>query len=155
MNKVLLLTAVLFAAWNLFSADVVGYWKTIDDETNEAKSIVRIYEHEGKIYGRVVKLFKNPDATAKLPDNPKIVGLDILWNLKRNRKSSNSKCTGGKVLDPQKGKVYTAQIWLEDNGKKLVMRGSLFGIGRSQTWLATDPLADGKDKLTPVIPKLK
>ncbi|MEL6845841.1 MAG: DUF2147 domain-containing protein, partial [Bacteroidota bacterium] len=38
----------------------VGKWKTIDDETNKPKSIVEIYERNGKLYGKVVKLFREP-----------------------------------------------------------------------------------------------
>ena len=38
----------------------VGQWKTIDDETGKAKSIVEIYEKDGKLYGKVVKLFREP-----------------------------------------------------------------------------------------------
>ena len=32
------------------TAPIIGKWKTIDDETNEAKSIVKIYEKDGKFY---------------------------------------------------------------------------------------------------------
>ena len=36
-----------------FSQSVVGKWKTIDDETGKAISVVEIYEKGGKIYGKV------------------------------------------------------------------------------------------------------
>ncbi len=120
------------------AADVVGFWKTIDDETGEAKSIVQIYEEDGMVCGKVVKLLKNPDARAKIKGEPKIEGLQILSGLTRVKDDANSKCEGGKVLDPQKGKTYTAQIWLNKDGT-LTMRGSLFGIGRKQIW---QPVAD-------------
>jgi uncharacterized protein (DUF2147 family) len=52
------------------------------------------------------------------------------------RRSGND-WSGGEILDPENGKIYRATIHLEENGKKLVVRGyigiSLFG--RSQTWL--------------------
>ena len=32
----------------------VGLWKTIDDETGDAKSYVRIFEKDGKLYGNVL-----------------------------------------------------------------------------------------------------
>ena len=80
----------------------VGFWMTVDDETKEKKSVVRIYVHEGKYYGRIVKLFKNKDAVAKLPDSPKICGLDIIWDMKKDGETLD----GGKILDPKKGRVH-------------------------------------------------
>ncbi len=133
MKKILILWGLVVCGICSQAADVVGYWKTIDDETGEAKSIVQIYESQGKIFGKVVKLFKNPEARAKIKGEPKIIGLQILRDLKRVKGDSTSKCEGGKVLDPQKGKTYSAQIWLNKDGT-LTMRGSLFGIGRKQIW---------------------
>ncbi|MFK7923326.1 MAG: DUF2147 domain-containing protein, partial [Bacteroidia bacterium] len=43
-----------------FAQSPVGKWKTIDDETNKPKSIVEIYEKDGKLYGKVIKLFREP-----------------------------------------------------------------------------------------------
>jgi hypothetical protein len=34
----------------------LGLWKTIDDETKEAKSHMELYEKNGKVYGKVTKL---------------------------------------------------------------------------------------------------
>lgn len=39
-----------------FAQSVVGKWKTIDDDTGEAKSIVEIYKKNGKVYGKVVDI---------------------------------------------------------------------------------------------------
>ncbi len=43
-------------------APIAGKWKTIDDETNEPKSIVQIFEKDGQYYGKVIELFLKPDA---------------------------------------------------------------------------------------------
>lgn len=112
----------------LANPDIVGLWKTIDDETHEAKSIVRIYKHQDKYYGRVVELFKNKSAKAKIDGEPQILGLDIIWDLKED----GSKLNGGKILDPQKGKVYGCEIWRE--GEDLIVRGKIAFLGRNQTW---------------------
>ena len=40
-------------------ASPVGLWKTIDDETGQAKALVRISEDAGVVSGRIEKLF-NP-----------------------------------------------------------------------------------------------
>lgn len=56
-------------------------------------------------------------------------------------------------LDPQKGRVYDCQIWLE--GDKLILRGSLFGIGRKQVWLPAKDFKGGASSPTPRKPRLK
>ena len=108
--------------------DVVGYWTTIDDETNTAKSVVQIYEYQGKIYGRVVELLQNKNATAKLPGNPPIKGLDVIWDMEKD----GDKYTDGEILDPKTGKVYACDLWRE--GEKLIVRGKIAFLGRNQTW---------------------
>ena len=40
----------------------VGTWKTIDDETKQAKALVQISESGGVLSGKIIKLFANPDA---------------------------------------------------------------------------------------------
>lgn len=37
-----------------------GLWKTIDDETGEAKSVVRIWNEQGQLSGKVEKIFSKP-----------------------------------------------------------------------------------------------
>lgn len=109
----------------------IGDWTTFDDGTGEAKSIVRIYEENGELFGRIVTAFgKDPDDVAtKVEGQPKITGLVIIRNLKKD----GTKWTGGKVLDPENGKTYDCQIWLDKSGN-LIMRGSILFIGRKQIW---------------------
>ncbi|MEG0344607.1 MAG: DUF2147 domain-containing protein, partial [Acinetobacter sp.] len=44
---------------------------------------------------------------------------------------------GGKILDPNSGKIYSLKAKLSPNGKKLVLRGyvGIAVLGRSQTWI--------------------
>ena len=128
-----LLITALATAQNAF----LGEWVTIDDESGEKKSIVNIYKADnGMYYGQIVTLFENPDALCtecKDADyNQPIVGLTIV----RDMQLVEGELRGGKVLDPAKGKIYYAKIYLE-NGN-LILRGSLDKrglIGRSQTWI--------------------
>ncbi len=46
-----LMTGLLFAIPALAADNIAGVYKTVDDETGEAKSLVQIYPHQGKIYG--------------------------------------------------------------------------------------------------------
>ncbi len=109
-------------------ADVLGFWTTIDDKTGKEKSVVQIYEEQGKIFGKVVDIFGNKDATAKIEGSPKIMGLQIIWDLEKKE----NKYVGGKILDPQSGKTYGCEIW-EENGS-LIVRGKIAFLGRNQTW---------------------
>jgi len=138
--KRLLFLSILFCSFSAFSqvSNIVGTWKTIDDETGEAKSIVRIYKGtDGKYYGKIEKLFKNPDAKCvncedANKDKP-ILGMIIITDMKEK----GDKLDGGFILDPQKGKKYYVTITYEKDGK-LKLRGSLdkLGIaGKTQYWV--------------------
>lgn len=133
------------------ASGVVGFWKTIDDETHKAKSIVQIYEYHGRYYGRVVEILTNEkNAKAKLPGSPAIKGLDIIWDLEKD----GSTYSGGEVLDPQNGKVYGCEIWREK--ENLIVRGKIAFFGRNQTWLpAKDYQPESTDAPKPRKPRLK
>lgn len=122
----------------------IGFWRTIDDKTGTAKSIVRIYEYKGKVYGRVCRVLTDRTAKAKISGSPLIEGLDIIRDL---RLASDGTLDDGKVLDPQSGRTYSCRIWIE-NGK-LVMRGSLLWIGRKQVWLPNERLTDASEDIVP------
>ncbi|MFD1217183.1 MULTISPECIES: DUF2147 domain-containing protein [Microbulbifer] len=124
-------TSLLFAQFAF--ADVVGRWKTIDDETGQAKSIVEIYEKGGKYYGRVVDLLTKPDDTVcEACPGPrkgqKIVGMDIITGMVKK----GDEYEGGQILDPVKGKIYDCKFWEEDG--KLMVRGYLGFFYRTQSW---------------------
>lgn len=139
---------------NLLTALVVlagpspaGTWKTIDDETHKPRALVRIEEYEGVLSGRIVRLFREPgedpnplceDCTGERHNQP-VLGMTILWNFRRH----GDTWEGGEVLDPEEGKIYSANLHLRDDGMRLVLRGYV-GVpllGRSQVWERADPEA--------------
>ena len=137
MKTVFLSLALMLAAVVSAQVPFLGEWITIDDESGEKKSVVNIYKADnGMYYGQIVTLFENPDALCtecKDADyNQPIVGLTIV----RDMQLVEGELRGGKVLDPAKGKLYYAKIYLEDG--KLILRWSLDKrglLGRSQTWI--------------------
>lgn len=118
---------------------IVGKWKTIDDETNKPKSIVEIFEKEGKYYGKVIRLFRGPEEDQDPVCNEcdpedarykkKIIGMEILKDMKRE----GAEYSEGNILDPNNGKIYKCRIWLE--GNNLMLRGYWGPFYRTQTWL--------------------
>ncbi|MFH4354338.1 MAG: DUF2147 domain-containing protein [Neisseriaceae bacterium] len=136
-NKLLLL--VLFSFGTLASAaSIEGKWRTIDDKTHQAKSIVEIYRVGSTYSGRVVKLL--PAATAKLcykctgaAKNRPVEGMTILTGLK---KTGPNLYDGGKLLDPESGNTYSGSAQVLNDGKSLSLRGYIgFKLfGRSQVW---------------------
>lgn len=119
------------------SHSVIGKWKTIDDKTGKAKSVVEIYERSGKIYGKIVDIIDAEKrkslctACSGEEKNKPVMGLVIIKSLKKDGKEYND----GKILDPTTGKLYKCFLALEGHDK-LKVRGyigvSLFG--RTQIW---------------------
>jgi uncharacterized protein (DUF2147 family) len=120
---------------------IVGKWKTIDDKTGNPKSIVQIYEKNGKFYGKITKLFikegDDPNPTCKdCPDDDArkdqpIIGMEIIKDLVLD----DDEYSGGTILDPKKGegKIYTCKLWIKES--KLQVRGYIAFFFRTQTWL--------------------
>lgn len=120
----------------LTAQSVLGKWKTIDDNTGEAKSIVEIYEDDGKIYGRVLEILKskveNPtcrNCEGDKKDQP-IIGLVIIEDLTKD----DDVYDGGTILNPENGKSYKCRIKLEEDKDTLQVRGYLAFFYRTQYW---------------------
>lgn len=139
MNKKGIVIVALFFVSIFYgqNSTVVGKWKTIDDETGKAKSIVEIYEKSGKIYGKVIEILEEgnrkkvcSNCSGEDKDKP-ILGMIIIKGLIK----TGDEYSKGEILDPKNGKLYKCFITLEEKDK-LKVRGfigiSLFG--RSQYW---------------------
>ena len=121
----------------------VGSWNTIDDKTNQPKSVVRIAEKDGVISGTVEKIIDPAKQDSKCDecasDDPRkgkpVIGMTILTGLK---KEGDNVYGGGRILDPNNGKIYNARVTVIDGGKKLEMRGSFLFFWRTQTWLRAE-----------------
>ena len=117
----------------------VGKWKTFDDKTGRAKSIVQITEENGELTGNVLEVLESPAGPHPLcqpcegerKDQP-VEGMTILWGAKKNGASWED----GEILDPANGKIYHVTLKLLDSGQKLEVHGyiGISWIGRSQIW---------------------
>jgi uncharacterized protein (DUF2147 family) len=126
------------AAWGADPATVVGVWRTIDDKTNKPRALVRIFERNGLLYGRVTEILDAKYADARCQDcagdraNKPVLGLEII----RNMQPDGNRWDGGTIINPETGDVYHCRFHLGPDGQTLVVRGFIgFAlIGRSQTW---------------------
>jgi uncharacterized protein (DUF2147 family) len=128
----------------LMAMDVspVGVWKTVDDNSHKPRGLIRLYEQDGEIFGRIEASFDPKEANevcgkcdGERKDKP-VVGMVVMRHMTRHGKDYS----GGDILDPDTGWIYKCRFTIEDGGRKLLVRGFL-GIallGRSQTWYRAD-----------------
>jgi uncharacterized protein (DUF2147 family) len=117
---------------------IVGKWNTVDEKSGKVVSEVEVYDQGGKIFGKITGLAAPNDAQGKPKtctkcqgadkDRP-IVGLVIL----KDRSASGDRYKGGTITDPEDGKVYKSELWMDDG--KLKVRGYLGPFYRTQTWV--------------------
>ena len=137
-SRLLIAAGLLALCLPALAADpAVGRWKTIDDETGQAKSIVEITEAaNGTLSGRIVELLNpskpNP-ACDKCKDDRKgkpITGMEIIRGMKRD----GDAYAGGTILKPDEGKVYKSKMELIEGVSKLEVSGCVAFICKSQVW---------------------
>ena len=133
---------ILFLAFASFAQaqEIFGKWKTIDDNTGKPRSIVEITEKDGKAYGKILKLFREPgeeqdpicDECTDYRKDKKVIGLTIITDMVKD----DDEWEDGEILDPENGKVYDCKMWVEDG--KLQVRGYVAFFFRTQTWLPAE-----------------
>ncbi len=135
--KISILLVFLVSVFSVNAQSVIGKWKTFDDATGDAKSIVEITEKDGKIYGKVIEILNSEKKNAKCnncPDSDKdkpVLGLYVIKGLSKDGKEYSN----GKILDPSSGKLYKCTVSLDGNDK-LKVRGyvGISAFGRNQIW---------------------
>ena len=137
-----LLTAILFAtgaSLALAQMTPIGTWQSVDDKTGEAKSQIRITEHDGALSGKIEKLLRKEakqdavcDQCTDARKGKPLIGLEIIRGGKKVE--GRDLWEGGKILDPENGKEYRASFTPIDGGKQLEVRGYLGPFWRTQTW---------------------
>lgn len=114
---------------------IFGKWKTVDDRTGEIKSIVNIYNKDGKVFGDVVHVYIDPQldtCSVKYKKAQKVEGTTIIKNMEK----VGEQYENGTITDPENDKTYKAKIWLnEDNPNILNVRGYIGIFYRTQNWV--------------------
>ncbi len=119
------------------SKTVHGIWRTFDDNDGRLKSEVKIYEENGKTFGKVIKLYRLPDEDQDpicdlcedYRKDQKVMGMIIMEDMELD----DDEYKNGTICDPKNGKIYTCKMWLEDENT-LKVRGYIAFLFRTQTW---------------------
>jgi uncharacterized protein (DUF2147 family) len=124
----------------LFAGDIGGFWKNFDEDSGKPDSVIAVYEYQGKYYGRIIgtydeegkmtdTIYAPKEKATKMKGSPFYCGLDIIWDLETDDGSRYS----GKILDPEKGSVYDAELWIK--GVNLMVRGEVLFFSEEQSWV--------------------
>jgi uncharacterized protein (DUF2147 family) len=136
----------MFALSAASAADLspVGRWRTFSSRTGRESGMVEIMLVGDTLVGKVIKVIQQPGDPVDpvcgkcegAEKGQRVIGMTILKGLHRDGDAWD----GGTILDPRAGTVYSAEVRLDDGGRKLLVRGYL-GIsllGRTVTWLRAE-----------------
>lgn len=133
-QMILVMLLFLSAVMSMYSQTVEGIWQNYTDD--EIQSHIKVYVEDGKLYGKVVKMFPHTKIThcKKCKGEQKGARLDeifVFWDLTLDGKNWDH----GRILDPKSGKNYACQLELED-ANTLKIRGYVGKpiFGRSFSW---------------------
>ena len=138
MKNLIALALIACAGGAFAQASPAGLWKTIDDDTKQEKSLVRLGDTGGVISGKIEKLLdpsKQDSKCDKCSDARKdqpIAGMTIVEGVKKN--ADEPYWDGGTILDPNNGKTYKVRLTPMEGGKTLQVRGFIGFLYRNQTW---------------------
>jgi len=138
---------------------VVGFWLSIDENTNEVTAGWQIFIVNNELRGRIVSTPNDPMGTIAsemresyrgfpLPgrvNEMMVVGPPWIFGLTRHAEGD---WRGGNIIDPNDGRIYGCRIRFHRAGTRigritfetdtLEMRGEIGPFGRSQYWRKTD-----------------
>ncbi|MGE6463619.1 DUF2147 domain-containing protein [Pseudoalteromonas tetraodonis] len=136
------LVGSIFVSFKLLANPTpVGLWKTINEETNEAKSYVRITEQDGVLTGKIEKILNKAKQDALCTEcdgdkkNQPMLGMTIIEDVTY---AGDGSWEDGEILDPNNGKTYSVRLTPQQNGEKLEVRGYVGFFYRNQYWLKVE-----------------
>lgn len=136
------LVGSIFASFKLLANPTpIGLWKTINEDTKEAKSYVRITEQDGVLTGKIEKVLNKAKQDALCTEcggdkkNQPMLGMTIIENVTY---AGDGSWEDGEILDPNNGKTYSVRLTPQQNGEKLEVRGYVGFFYRNQYWLKVE-----------------
>jgi uncharacterized protein (DUF2147 family) len=122
--------------------ELAGLWQEYNDDTGNPEALIRITKTADDVYeGKIEKIL--PDTAENVTllctqckgdlHNRPLHGLRILSGMKRHDKLTFK---GGKIIDPDTGKIYTCNMRISEDDSTLKVTGYIgfSWIGQSETW---------------------
>lgn len=139
MRKTLFALAVGLATVPMIASaqqSPVGKWKTMDDETGKAMTVVEVYEaRNGTLAAKIVENIAAPPTCTKCSGankNKPILGMNVLWNLK----NKGGQWGDGNGFKPSTGDNFRAKsVKVIDGGRKLEVTGCKAIFCKTATWV--------------------
>ncbi|RZW49486.1 MAG: DUF2147 domain-containing protein [Flavobacteriaceae bacterium] len=135
-NNILALL-VLLLSFTVSSQNIFGKWKTVDGQTGEEKSIVEIFEKNGKVFGKIVEILnpKHKNALCEKCEgeekNQPVLGLELI----KNMEEVGDYYKRGTIFDPEYGKKFRCRLVLTDDPNILQVRGYVAFLYATQYWI--------------------
>jgi uncharacterized protein (DUF2147 family) len=138
MKTIMILTAICCASLALAAESPLGKWNTVDEKSGKVTSEVELYEQGGKLFGKITSLPEPNDAQGKPKTCTACTGADknqpsIGLVLIKDFSLEGERYKDGTLLDPDDGKIYKGELWMEEG--KLKVRGYIGFFYRTQTWV--------------------
>lgn len=140
MNKIVVVLTLVCSINFISSQSIFGKWRTVDQQTGEEKSIVEIFERNGKVFGKIVEIL-NPEQRDALCEkckgeekNRPVLGLELIKNMEKDGKYYR----GGTIFHPEHGKTFRCRLKLTDDPDVLQVRGYVAFLYATQYWLRED-----------------
>ena len=132
----LLLFGFILMSSGIQAQGVFGKWNVVND-AGRVNSIVEIYEKDGAVHGKVLRITKEEhrdrkctECQGELKDKP-IEGLNVI----RDFVKEGEEYINGTLIDPKSGKEYDGKIWVEEgNPDKLNVRGYIAFFYKTKVW---------------------
>lgn len=115
-SRVLVALLALLLAGPALAQSPVGTWRTVDDETGEPKSLVRVFEEGGQLVGEIQQLLpagRRCTGCAARYEGSDLVGTRILTGFRQD----GNTWEGGRITDPKTGRVYRAKMRVQNDGR--------------------------------------
>ncbi|TSE05645.1 MULTISPECIES: DUF2147 domain-containing protein [Aquimarina] len=136
--KLLFVILVFSCGVTTAQQQIIGKWKTIDDNTGKPRSIVEIYKKGDKLFGKISNILDEAErgnlcVECKGKDyNQPIEGMVIIKGLEKD----GNEYEDGTILDPENGKVYRCKIWIDESDPNVLnVRGYIAFLYRTQKWI--------------------
>ena len=135
------LTQVQAQVQSQYTLSPKGVWQSIDDTTGKPRASIRISQVGDVFTGYIVaSTIATPLGAVQVCErctderkNQPLIGMEMIRNMRQL--GADPLWSGGDILDPDTSKLYRLQLTLQENGKKMQVRGYIGPFFRNQVWL--------------------